>query len=513
MKNQFNYLKKYILADKTLLLFFCIFLFSRLFNLILLPIFNDEAIYLDWGWRETHIPGELYFSLYDNKQPLLMWIFGIAEQFFDDPLFAGRSVSIVTGICTFLGIYRISKTFFNKNVAFIATFLYTIVPIFVFYDRQALMESVIAAIGVWTCYFALRYWSTNAQKYSYIIGFFLGVGFFIKSSALIFILSFLIISCFLVLKSREKKEKAIDICIVVGIMLATDFLLLINPQFWSTLSKNTLYSLSLSEILKIPISLWINNSIGNLEIIFIFVTPFIFLFSIVGIHSVFKKGFIYKFFVLWFLLPICIETIMTRSVSIRYLVSFLPLLTIFAGVFAVEIIKKFTFGRFFLLLSIVIPLMLTFQLLFSPAYFIISLSKVTKYSLMEYIKGYTSGYGVKETVEYINKISKGKQTLVGIALNAGNPESALMAYLAKSKHITVMYLDGKLLGEPVEDKQCLSLPVQTLFVSRNNELAGLNSFLIPLKKIHNPYSDNYITISQVNQHCRGKTLKLHINQL
>jgi hypothetical protein len=59
-----------------------IYFLSYLINLTLLPIFCDESIYLDWGWSNTHLPGALFNSLLDAKQPLLIWIFGIFEIFF-----------------------------------------------------------------------------------------------------------------------------------------------------------------------------------------------------------------------------------------------------------------------------------------------------------------------------------------------------------------------------------------------------------------------------------------------
>src|ERR1035437_2049252 len=98
--------KKSVIKNKYLTLLIIFYFVFRLINLTKLPIFNDEAIYLDWGWRETHRDGFLYYSLYDAKQPFLMWIFGIAESIISDPLFAGRLVSVVSGFLTLIGIYK-----------------------------------------------------------------------------------------------------------------------------------------------------------------------------------------------------------------------------------------------------------------------------------------------------------------------------------------------------------------------------------------------------------------------
>ena len=69
MIGMFSRLKKVIIKNKFLTLLTIFYFVFRLVNLTKLPIFNDEAIYLDWGWRETHRAGFLYYSLYDAKQP------------------------------------------------------------------------------------------------------------------------------------------------------------------------------------------------------------------------------------------------------------------------------------------------------------------------------------------------------------------------------------------------------------------------------------------------------------
>ena len=136
-----------ILLTHKLVFLFSLFFILRIFLLTSLPIFNDEAIYLDWGWKEVHIPGALFYSLIDGKQPLLMWLFGISQSIFTDQLFAGRIVSVSAGLLTMVGLYKIGERFFSVNVGFLASILYIIIPLFSSFDRLALMESSISAIG------------------------------------------------------------------------------------------------------------------------------------------------------------------------------------------------------------------------------------------------------------------------------------------------------------------------------------------------------------------------------
>ncbi len=107
-----------------------VYFFVHLINLTFLPIFNDESIYLDWAWSNTHMPGHLYDSLLDAKQPLMVWIFTFFENFFADPLFAGRFASIIIGCVSAFGIYVLTKKIFSKQIALTAALLYTVTPIF-----------------------------------------------------------------------------------------------------------------------------------------------------------------------------------------------------------------------------------------------------------------------------------------------------------------------------------------------------------------------------------------------
>ena len=204
MKRIFLLSKKNIIENKWFWILSIFYFALRLINLTKLPVFNDESIYLDWGYREIHNPGFLYYSLYDAKQPLLMWIFGIFESFFYNPLFGGRLVSVITGFITFAGIYKLSKYLFSKQIGLIGIFTYSVIPVFSFFDRQALMESSIAAVGIWSGYFFLKNLNAYKSKSAIILGIILGLGFFIKSTSLIFLFSYLFLSFILLFISRNK---------------------------------------------------------------------------------------------------------------------------------------------------------------------------------------------------------------------------------------------------------------------------------------------------------------------
>lgn len=502
--------KGYLGKHKYFIILLALYFLVRLINLTLLPIFNDEAIYLDWGWRETHFPGDRYYSLYDGKQPLLMWLFGIAESIFSDPLFAGRVVSVIFGAFTLLGIYLLAKNLFNKNVAVISTLLYILVPIFVFYDRQALMESAIATIGVLSCYFLIKLAGTQAKKHACYSGIILGVGFFIKSSALLFIATYFILGLFVFIKSKKKTEQIKLLGIVVSMIIFITFFLLINPQFWSTLSSNARYSLTVAELLHFPFNSRVVNLEANILISFFYLTPFVFLASLFGTYLILKtKKSNNRLLIFWVIISLVLQTILVRGTNQRYLVSYLPLLVIPAAYFIQIIIdKKKITGLFFLTFSLLMPSIFTFILIFSPSLYFLVMEKVNPYSQSEYLRGFTSGYGIVETKNYIEKDSGNDKAFVGLALNTGNPENAMIVYFRKNDRISAASFDGRLFERNLDKIDCLEYPVKFYFVSRDEQQAGLNRFFSKIKTFKNPYSDYSIGIYTLKEPCSGKTLRL-----
>ncbi|MDP3941365.1 MAG: glycosyltransferase family 39 protein [bacterium] len=500
-------------AQKHIFLFLSLtyFLF-RLINLTRLPVFNDEAIYLDWAWRMTSEQGMLFYSLYDAKQPLLMWFFGIAMHLLPDPFFAGRFVSVLCGWLTLFGIYTLGKTYFNKRIAIVASFLYIAIPIFSFYDRQALMEAAVGAVGVWTVWFALKFWKTGSTKDAVFVGLLLGIGFFIKSSALIFLLAFFLISLWMYWSRRNFRFRSLFYSI--SSFLCVIFLILLQPRFWETLSSNSRYGFGLFDLLKFPVAAWFSNLFGNAEIGFLFLTPIVCIASIVGVFLILRKGTgDQKYLGLWVVCTLLLQILLIRGTSQRYLVSYLPLIVLSVGYCLEIVLKKQKQEMIGLVLStilFVIPLGITVVQISNPvSYF--QLFGFSRYSEGgSYITGNTSGYGVDVAIAYISKLPKGERIFVGESLYTGNPESAVMVAFAKSNTITVGYLDRKLLGDQVDSVDCIQADVPVYFMSKQNDVGGLEKFLENITYLKNPYNKNVIGIWKMKEKCEGKSLPVRL---
>src|SRR3989304_9509570 len=91
------------------------YLLTRLLNLKIIPIFTDEAIYLNWTQVALNDPAHRFISLEDGKQPLFIWFAAILQKFISDPLIASRLVSVFAGFGSIIGIYLLAKELFSEK--------------------------------------------------------------------------------------------------------------------------------------------------------------------------------------------------------------------------------------------------------------------------------------------------------------------------------------------------------------------------------------------------------------
>ncbi len=480
---------------------------TRFVNILKLPLFNDESIYIDWANKEINTKGLLFYSLYDGKPPLLMWIFGIFHKFIGDPLLAGRVVSVIAGFLTLLGIYKLSEKYFGERVARFAGLFYIVVPIFAFFDRQALMESALCTIGVWSIYYFLDLIGKPGIKNAIILGIIWGVGVFIKQSALIFIAAEIIIFVGIHLKKRDGK---FNVHFILSLFVSQAVLLPLyfQKEFWATLSSASRFAMSFKEILAFPVSTWLQNIRGIFMIPFWYFAPFILAATVIGIFL--AKDGQQKRISLYFLISLLAVFIFSIIVTPRYLVPYLPLSVIFAAHALTA--PKFSgkMKKFFLIpLTIVIPLSLTSILIFSPVNYFETLNKVTKYSQeSEYISGWTSGYATTEALSFINQVSEKTPVVIGVRLDAGNPESAIFAYFNYSKKVLPIYFDSKIISKEMMGYNCLMSNYPFYFIARDNNLAGMDKFLVKVNEFKNPVGERFVGIYTLKSDCKEGILKI-----
>src|SRR6185503_5011953 len=114
-----------------------LYFFTRYYNILGLPIFTDEAIYIRWAQIASNDAAWRFISLTDGKQPMYIWIGMILMKIIDDPLLAGRTVSVIAGLLSMVGLFFLTnEVFANKKLALFTSFIYIIYPFSLAYDRM-----------------------------------------------------------------------------------------------------------------------------------------------------------------------------------------------------------------------------------------------------------------------------------------------------------------------------------------------------------------------------------------
>lgn len=134
-----------------------VFLFSRLYNLSILPIFLDEAIHIKLGlefgsWLDS-----------DGTRLLIIWIVRALLPLVSDILWSGRLISVIIGLVAAGGCFLVGRSLFGWRSGIMAFLLYTVNPFTLSNDRLLMNDVYLAAWAVWAVWLSLeivkRNWS------------------------------------------------------------------------------------------------------------------------------------------------------------------------------------------------------------------------------------------------------------------------------------------------------------------------------------------------------------------
>ncbi|MBI1356426.1 MAG: hypothetical protein GC160_18955 [Acidobacteria bacterium] len=153
------------------------------------PIVGDEGIYLRWAEIIDH-QGQWFISLLDGKQPLSYWLYALERMALPnaDPLWTGRLVSVAAGVATTAVIWRVGVKLGSSLGGLLGAALYAVFPWAMMYDRLIYTEALVNLAGAsfaWACLWAFET-ERPTWKREALAGLILGLGYFLKSTALLF---------------------------------------------------------------------------------------------------------------------------------------------------------------------------------------------------------------------------------------------------------------------------------------------------------------------------------------
>lgn len=497
-----SFLKKYkIEIIAFVLIIFCYFSF-RFYNLMSLPIFTDEAIYVRWSQIARFDPSWRFISLTDGKQPMFVWITTVIMRLVKDPLMAGRLVSVGAGFLTLIGLFFLGKEVFKKAwVGIVASFMYLIFPMALVYDRMALYDSLVGVFTVWALYFEVLLIRYLRLDIALILGMIVGAGVLNKTSAFfsIYLLPFsLVLFDSKHNGGRQRFFKWIALAgVVVVLTYAYYSVLRLSPFFHIVNDKNAIFVYPLKEWLTHPFNFLPGNLKGLSDWFFGYITLPVLALMTLSLFIERDKTKEKILLIAWFAVPFFALAFFGRVLYPRFIffmtLSLLPL----ASFALVELFsslknKKFVFATLTVLI---------FILALRSDYFILtnfSAAPIPRADLGQYINGWPAGGGIKEIISFLEqRAKKGKIYVASEGTFGSLPTYSVEIYLGENKNIDkrgIWPLPNEIPSDLVEKSKIM--PVYFIFYQTKDIPSAWPLRLI--NKYQKGTSDWYTSLYQVN---------------
>ncbi|MBI2310431.1 glycosyltransferase family 39 protein [Candidatus Collierbacteria bacterium] len=463
--------KAFIVFSLSLILFCGL----RLPSLTRIPVFVDEAIYIRWSQVMRNEPSLRFLPLSDGKQPLFMWATMPSLKIFSDPLVAGRMVSVIAGIMSLFGIafltFVLTQNFFLSSLA---SLVYAVLPFSVFFDRMALVDSLLSAFGLWSLGLGALLIKKTRLDLAMLLGFAIGFGQITKSPAIFFYLwqPFLFLALF-DFRSKDVKKRLIKLVgawvVALFISLAVYNILRLGTNFHLIGSRNQDYLFSIREVLAHPANPLIGNSKTTFLWLWYLFTPPFFLCLFTSFFSRFRK---ISFWILFLCLSaLTAQAFVAKVYTSRYI--------LFA---AMPIILPITFGLhelghrlkkpwLVILIILLWPLILSGVLITSP-----EKANLPFDMRSGYLEDWTAGWGQKEVATYlIDRASRGEKSVVITDGFFGTLPDGLQIYTAKYPNITVIGGSPSITTLPTSLTDSLKDKANTVYLVANASRVNLSS--------------------------------------
>ena len=391
-----------LIAAAIILLYLC----SRIIRLDSFPIFTDEGIYIRWAKVAGADPNWRFISLTDGKQPLHTWgMIPFLKVFSDNLLLGGRSFSVLSGFVALCGMFATCTYLYGKKYAgYVGALLYTITPMFLFYDRLALADSAVNAGALWMLFGSLLLMRTLRLDVALSLGLGAGIVLLTKSSSQLFLgLSALAPLTQLYKKESRWKVRAATyylLLVVVGVIAFVIYnVQRLSPYLYLVAEKNKTFVLTFGEFISNPFALfW-----GNIHLIPWYVSAemgyVLAFFGIAGLYMYAKKDWQHALYVcLWILLPYLAITSFAKVLFPRYVLYLAGFLIVGATYWFVQA-KRTT-----ALVSAAVVLLsvgyMNYTIVFSQSQ--IPFPPVDR---GQYIESFNAGWGVKDMIAYARERS------------------------------------------------------------------------------------------------------------
>jgi hypothetical protein len=259
-----------------LFLALALFVLTRALTLTSFPIFNDEAIYLQYSqlihdnWEQNK-----YISMNgqygDWKPPLQYWITAPVISLGNDPLVVGRVIAAIASLMGLFGFYFFTKEFFSQKEAVLAAILYVMCPPVLFHNNQFTAETFLFSTAPFLYWSVLKGMALDRKKIIWTLAAILfGTGLLLFKQSGTLLLWLTMALPFTRLRGNDTDEGGSwnwqgfgkNVALVTGIVLGSHLLasVIIPSEFNATRENfDRQWIMSSREILQLPVETWRAN--------------------------------------------------------------------------------------------------------------------------------------------------------------------------------------------------------------------------------------------------------------
>ncbi len=448
------------------------------------PMYLDEGIYLSWAQLIGISKNFAYTSLQDGKTPLFFWLLHYFGSLIKNYLLAGRLISIISGLITAISWMLIFSKKNTRSIFYL--FLFLIAPYGFLIERMALTDSLLVALSSFSLMLIIKGKNILEKKentkyiYFFILmifsGISLGFAYATKTTAKLFLVTYLLIILFWIFSYfLNKKYKKLIFIILGTILLFLFYSEVVNcfrtggQAFWISIKeKEKLMIYSPEQI----INRLVNNPLSSFTYAKLFFdyllnyVSFLLIFIIVGLFNIVKekknRKFIWLIFSFLFIsVSVCLSG---KVMSSRYIYLTYPTL-IGLAVFGLEylISLKKTWLNFAIVLIFILTINKSLLLVFN-----FEKASYSQDDQSYLVSGNLTNFGLKKVINYFDNKEK-NNVLIGINGSWGIPEGS--SIILKENNLNSIILKKE---EIIEKKESINNSCPKTWLKKDNFCLKLN---------------------------------------
>ncbi|HEM62005.1 MAG TPA: phospholipid carrier-dependent glycosyltransferase, partial [Chloroflexi bacterium] len=447
-------------------LLLALYLATRLTNLMVLPVFLDEARHIRVVQHLDLAQDFLSPLQHDSPKLVLDWITAGSLTLLPDPVASARIGSVAAGALGILGLYLVGKDLYSARIASLAAALYVISPLMLFHERMLLADVMLNTCGLYVLLFSLLVLNKGGAIHGVALGMFMALAVLSKLPGAFYLIVPLVVWALL----HRTKVRALAVRILPAYCTAALILapVLLHPLGARLFNEIALKTIATSEAPTISgwVSLFVHNAaealpgvgayltlpvvvvcalslvlalaLRNKQGLLLWATGAVPVVALLGSSS----GFLPPRYFLFAASPV----LLCAAWSIDRLSRAAPPLLCRAGLFRSQtsLLRRATTA---VCLSLLVAISLQAA---KFDYYVVthpSQAPLPRIDRLEYIQGWSSGYGIPEAVRWFRNRAMRQQLAVITDPSDIIGLDGLLIYLHDNSRITTL---GENLEEPVQ---------------------------------------------------------------